>query len=123
MKQRILVLATAALATGLFIGNSSVEAATKKHLIIVHASDNTGQGTITVDKGKLHPVPSIDATAMECSKAVCGASYAVGTRVTLTAVAAEGSTFTGWGGDCSGTAPTCTVRMSRSLDAMAHFSK
>ncbi|MEO5762121.1 MAG: hypothetical protein ABIR28_07405 [Vicinamibacteria bacterium] len=123
MKQRILVLAIAGVAAGLFSGTSSAEAATKKHLIIVHSKDNTGSGVITVDRGKLHPVPANDLMTGECSKAVCGASYAVGTRVTLTAVAADGSTFTGWGGDCSGSAPTCTVRMSRSLDAMAHFSK
>lgn len=40
----------------------------------------------------------------------CRQDYADGTSVTLTAAAAGGSTFAGWGGGgCSGTASTCTI--------------
>lgn len=121
--KRVVVVAVAALATGFFAGSSSVEAASKKHLIIVYSSGNTGSGTVTVDRGKLHAVP-LDATKPgECAAHVCGDSYGAGTRVTLTATPAAGSTFKGWGGDCDGASPTCTIRLSGSRDVMAYFSK
>ncbi len=121
MKQRILAIGVAVLATGLWNG-TSVQAASRRHLVVVHAKDNTGQGAITVDKGTLHPYISASGPA-DCSSGACGATYPAGTRVTLTATPAAGSTFTGWGGECSGTSPTCVVRMGRSRDVMAHFGK
>jgi hypothetical protein len=39
----------------------------------------------------------------------CRPIYPLGTVVTLVATATPGSTFGGWTGDCTGTAPTCTV--------------
>jgi Divergent InlB B-repeat domain len=121
MTKRILVLGFAVLATSL-LAAAPVQAA-RKHLIVVHSSNNTGEGVVTVDKAKLHPVPQAGGAEGECAKAVCGKTYAQGTRVTLTATPAPGSTFAGWGGDCEGTAPTCTVRLRRSLDVMVHFTK
>lgn len=121
MKQRILVMGFAVLAVGLGSG-TSVQAASRYHLVVVHAKDNTGQGVITVDRARLHPYVGAGAPA-DCSGGFCGATYPAGTRVTLTATPAAGSTFTGWGGECSGTSPTCVVRMGRSRDVMAHFGK
>lgn len=48
-----------------------------------------------------------------------GSSFDHGTSVTLEAASAKGSTFTGWGGACSGTASTCTLTMdeARTVDA------
>src|SRR5262245_37527562 len=121
MRQRVLGFA-AAVAVCL-MGGPTIHAAGKKHLIVVHSSNNTGQGTVTVNRSTLHAVPLNAEPAGACAKAVCGASYAQGTRVTLTATAAEGSTFTGWSGECEGTSPTCTVRLDRSRDVMVHFTK
>ena len=52
----------------------------------------------------------------------CNASYNSGTSVTLTAAAASGSTFGGWGGACSGTATACTVSMTAARDVTATFN-
>jgi hypothetical protein len=123
MKQRILALAVAALVIGLSSTSLSAQGASKYHLIIVHSSNNTGQGVVTVDKSDLHPVPLIEDVDRQCASSVCGATYRVGTRVTLTATPAPGSVFMGWSGECSGTAPTCVVRMDRSRDVMVHFGK
>ena len=122
MKQRILAIGLAVLATGLWSG-TSIQAASRYHLVVVHSKDNTGQGIITVDRAKLHPYRLDSGGPADCSSAFCGATYPAGARVTLTATPAAGSTFTGWGGECAGTSPTCVVRMSRSRDVMAHFGK
>lgn len=119
MRLRILAFRLAVLATGLWSG-TSIQAASRYHLVVVHSSHNTGEGVITVDRATLHPYVRGGAPA-DCSGAVCGATYAAGTRVTLTATPATGSTFTGWGGECSGPSPTCVVTMSRSRDVIAHF--
>jgi hypothetical protein len=51
----------------------------------------------------------------------CAGSMAPGTVVTLTAVASDGSVFTGWGGACSGTVTTCTWTLSASTAVSAAF--
>ena len=52
----------------------------------------------------------------------CSETYDHGTEVTLTASAAEGSAFDGWGGACSGTRSTCTVTMTSARSVVAAFS-
>jgi hypothetical protein len=52
----------------------------------------------------------------------CSTSYPSGTSVTLTATAANGSTFAGWSGaSCTGTS-TCTVTMSAARNVTATFN-
>jgi hypothetical protein len=51
----------------------------------------------------------------------CSASFAYNTVVTLSAVAANGSTFNGWSGACSG-AGACQVTMNADRTVTAHFA-
>jgi hypothetical protein len=56
---------------------------------------------------------------------VCGSdclhAYRAGKTVTLVAQPEANSNFTGWGGACSGAAPTCTVEMRRARRVVAFF--
>ena len=52
----------------------------------------------------------------------CSARYLDGTIVTLTAVADTDSSFTGWGGACSGTEATVTVTLDASKTCTATFT-
>ncbi|MFB3819065.1 MAG: LamG-like jellyroll fold domain-containing protein [Candidatus Methylomirabilales bacterium] len=51
----------------------------------------------------------------------CAETYPGNTVVSLTASAAGGSTFTGWGGACSGSG-TCSVTMSQARSVSANFT-
>jgi hypothetical protein len=57
---------------------------------------------------------------IDCGTA-CGATFAVGTVVTLTAKANVGSSFDGWSGACSGT-DACVVTMDTSKEVTATFA-
>ena len=78
-----------------------------------------GIHTLHVAKAGAGTVTSSPA-GIDCG-ATCSAEFTDGTVVTLTAVAAAGSTFTGWSGDCSGTG-TCTVTMDQSRAVTATFA-
>jgi uncharacterized protein (DUF779 family) len=51
----------------------------------------------------------------------CTATFSRNQRVTLTARPAAGFGFLGWGGACTGSAPTCTLRMSGNRTVSAYF--
>ena len=51
----------------------------------------------------------------------CTHSFAAGTSVQLTATAADGSAFAGWGGACSGIAAVCYVTVSADATVTALF--
>ena len=53
----------------------------------------------------------------------CSASYASGTTVTLSASAASGYSFAGWGGACTGSGASCTVSMTGARSVTALFSQ
>jgi hypothetical protein len=57
---------------------------------------------------------------INCGSA-CSANYNSGASVTLTAAAANGSTFAGWGGACSGTG-NCVLTMNQARAATATFN-
>ncbi len=59
-------------------------------------------------------------TGIDCGTA-CTATYDRGTQVTLTATPDPGSSFLGWGGVCSGTAPTCVVGIEGDRGVTATF--
>ncbi len=70
----------------------------------------TGSGTV-----------SSNPTGITCSP-TCVANFSNGSKVTLTAASASGSTFSGWsGGGCSGTA-SCTVTLSGATGVTATFA-
>lgn len=95
---------------------------------------NSEQKRLTVTlagagRGQVTSVP----TKISCSDAagaVCSGTFDTGTVVTLTAVAASGtstgassaaSTFTGWSGACSGSAASASVTMSVAQTCIATF--
>jgi uncharacterized repeat protein (TIGR02543 family) len=53
----------------------------------------------------------------------CGQSFPGGETVTLEEEPSEGFEFTGWTGDCGGTAETCPLTMSANHSATATFAK
>ena len=69
----------------------------------------TGSGTITSSPA-----------AFDCS-GTCEASFAAGTQVTLIPTPANGWSFAGWGGACSGTG-SCSVTMNAAVSASASFT-
>ena len=81
---------------------------------------NVGVPSLTVTKSGNGNVNSSDKFISCGSK--CSASYNMNSSVTLTASAASGSVFTGWGGACSGTQLTCTVNVNDALNVTASFA-
>ncbi len=72
-------------------------------------TSGTGVGTISSIPG-----------GIDCGS-TCSASFPTGTSVTLVATPSTGSIFTGWGGACSGSTPSCTVNVSASASVSATF--
>jgi len=85
-----------------------VEFAPSHYPLTVTRSGN-GSGTITASVG-----------AINCGM-TCGATYAPGASVTLTATPAANMSFTGWTGACSGTGP-CVVTMDTAKSVNADFT-
>ena len=75
----------------------------------------TGSGSGTVDSA-----PD-GITGCSQSDGTCSSEFQQDSTVTLTASPAAGTTFTGWGGACSGAAATCDVTMSDDAAVTAAF--
>jgi hypothetical protein len=77
---------------------------------------NSRLDVIVVGNGAVSSLPS----GLDCSD-TCGAPFATGSTVTLTATPAAGRQLAGWSGACSGAALTCTVTMDQARSATATF--
>jgi hypothetical protein len=69
--------------------------------------------------------PSVSSTGsgnITCGDGTCPASVYAGTSVTFTETPASDSTFTSWGGACSGTATTCTLTINADTSVSADFT-
>ena len=76
------------------------------------AKSGAGAGRVTADPAGVDCGPD------------CTARYLSGTIVTLTATATDAySSFTGWGGSCSGTASTATVTVDAAKSCTATFTR
>lgn len=62
-----------------------------------------------------------NSTVVSCSGGGCGSDYNYGTVIQLTAKASTGS-FAGWGRDCAGQGPTCTLTMDTTHRVTAAFN-
>lgn len=76
--------------------------------------------TVTVSGSGRVSGPGISCGA---SSHDCSSAFNDGALATIRATPADGATFLGWGGACSGTAPTCTVLMNAPRAVSASFSR
>jgi hypothetical protein len=86
-----------------------------------------GGASFTLSIGRSNPgtvtgTPAGTDRVLNCGNA-CSAKFNGGTAVTLTATPPAGKTFASWGGACSGTAPTCSVTITKDTSVQANFNK
>jgi hypothetical protein len=89
-------------------GDRSVSASWVSSTAVLLTVSVSGSGTVT-------------GSGINCPS-TCTASQAVNSTALLTATAAAGHTFTGWGGACSGEASTCSVLMNEAKSVTATFA-
>jgi hypothetical protein len=90
---------------------------------IVSASFSAPPGThsltITLAGSITGMVVAVPPASLFCPSN-CSVNLTAGTSITLSASSNNGSTFTGWGGACSGTG-TCTVTLNSDVSVTANF--
>ncbi|WP_306532629.1 hypothetical protein [Geobacter sp.] len=69
--------------------------------------------------GNLDSVPQ----GMTCDPTTCWAEFEAGTAVDIKANADQGSTFSGWSGDCNGSSPTFSIVMDGDKTCEALFER
>jgi GH25 family lysozyme M1 (1,4-beta-N-acetylmuramidase) len=72
--------------------------------------------TLEGDSGQVSSSPA----ELVC-RSICARNVDPNTTVTLTATPDDHAYFTGWGGDCAGTDPTCTIAMHGDRSVSARF--
>lgn len=80
------------------------------------------QYTLTVSRtGSGAGTVTSSPSGIDCGS-TCTATYNSGASVMLTAVAASGSTFNGWSGECAGQGNPCSATMNSDLSVTATFN-
>lgn len=124
----VTLTATAALSStlsgwqGACTGNNPVCTLTMDSAKAVTATFTLNQFALTVTKegngaGAVTSIPAGLTCGLTCSQ-----SLDYGTRVTLTAIVADHSTFTGWQGACTGSQPTCSIITNATQQVTATFA-
>jgi len=72
---------------------------------------------IVQGKGRVTSSPG----GLDCDSSTCDVTVAAGSAVTLTATAASGARFAGWGGACSGMSATCQLTLQADTSVKAEF--
>jgi hypothetical protein len=107
--------------TGAGCGNTNPCTVTLDGPTSVIATFNMGTQTLTVGhSGDGSGRVRSDPTGIDCGTA-CSHDFTTWTHVILTATGSLTSVFTGWSGDCAGSATTCTVIMSAARSVTAAF--
>jgi uncharacterized repeat protein (TIGR02543 family) len=92
---------------GDYIGDQNAAANVGVPSVIV---TKNGNGAITGANGKIN-----------CGGS-CSTTTNLGDLVTLTENPASNAAFTGWGGACAGTQPTCTIAVNDQMNVTANFT-
>ena len=108
------------------------------YMYIAYGTSKVGEGTSWVTANGASVVPTLTVmksgagtgsvtsspAGINCGATCVTAQYQFprNSTVTLTATASSGSTFSGWGGACSGSAATCTVAMDSAKSVTAIFA-
>lgn len=121
--ESVATVSSAGAVTGVASGEADIVATSADESATAHVTvrpDNTLAITVT-GPGTVTSTPAgIECTAAGGAK--CSAAFAGGSTVTLNAVAADGSFFSSWSGDCAAsTSGTCAVSLTANKTAGAAF--
>jgi Protein of unknown function (DUF1566)/Divergent InlB B-repeat domain/Fibronectin type III domain len=86
------------------------------------SATGSGSGTVTSSPAGINCIRTAGTTSGTCSTNLASSRGASFIYVMLTATPANGSTFTGWGGACSGTRTTCSLTMNAAKGVIASFN-
>ncbi len=91
-------------------------------LDVAPVGGNTGNGSVTSTGGSQQINCTITGSAKSGN---CSRTYTDSQQITMTATAASGHTFTGWGGACAsrGTNATCSLTMNANKSATVSFTE
>ena len=114
-------------------GGDCTAAGTNTTCAVTMSSARAVTATFTSGGGGGNPTLTVSPTGngkvtgngIDCGAGIadCSESYSPGTVVTLTETPDTGTTFSGWGGACSGTSTTCNVTMKSSQTVTASFTR